>query len=673
MAEEATIAAAEDDDGWSYPHRPLLQHYMVSLMSFKDGRWENPYHKTTIFSKEQLLTIRPINIKRWLAMRAFKTPTPPNFATDVPFNERAGSLRKAKHGVSVFMPNQHVAWLDGRGGNPTQHGLITKFLKDVEGLETKGLGKKANDKRAYRQIEWDKKLELLRQRTDFQTQWTFTMMSIWSYHLIHRIDDTAHFKVDDPHGSHDYPFAIFTRTRWSKNVRTMKQCPPQIIFGSMEWQNCCQLHLANYLEMYLKQNSNPLFLFTTKRDIKKAPKNIKQQYRNRISKLVWRNEEFKALEDEPEAHNGCGTHSGRKYYADKASKLGAASAQVEYRGRWVGENGRKVVNRHYISINDIYTDAYVASLLCDGGPIKYEPKDGVALTDDWLFSVVVPCTRQRFGHDNRLCRVLGLARLHAVFHSEMSKLLPAEDVARIKHSFGEYYGDVEGNPVEKIGLEIVRVGTRLEIIPHNNVNPQQQPNDAAATLQASDNRQILAAVLRMERNQEAQLQAIRNEQNAQRQWMEQHFQRVLVNQRKYGGTIESGLARMNPRRREFVQQEATAVAMQRRRAQENPAPNLMPTRAIAPEAKLEPNIRCLLDYWREYSVGIGSNKPAKDFTTDEKNGQGVPFKMKYSRRLKIWRYQVYLLNAGLTIEAANSRLIDVYGTDKPSSIIHCIT
>ena len=70
--------------------------------------------------------------------------------------------------------------------------------------------------------------------------------------------------------------------------------------------------------------------------------------------------------------------------------------------------------------------------------------------------------------------------------------------------------------------------------------------------------------------------------------------------------------------------------------------------------------------------GIGDNKPAKDWTTDERNGQGRPLRNKYSRRNKVWRLQSYLVGAGYTIEAANQKIIDVYETDKPTPIIMII-
>jgi hypothetical protein len=114
---------ADNDDGWTYPNRPLLQHYIVSLMSYKHGRWEDPYDNSCVFSKEELLSIRPMDVQNWLALQAFGR-VDPNIQNDIPDNARASSLKKAKSGVSIFMPNRHVAWIEGRGGNPTIYFLV---------------------------------------------------------------------------------------------------------------------------------------------------------------------------------------------------------------------------------------------------------------------------------------------------------------------------------------------------------------------------------------------------------------------------------------------------------------------------------------------------------------------------------------------------------------------
>ena len=64
-----------------------------------------------------------------------------------------------------------------------------------------------------------------------------------------------------------------------------------------------------------------------------------------------------------------------------------------------------------------------------------------------------------------------------------------------------------------------------------------------------------------------------------------------------------------------------------------------------------------------------SNKAAKNFTSYKVNRQGVEFKVKYGRRARIWALRCYLLNKNYTIEAANARIIDTYGSDQISTIV----
>jgi len=382
-------------------------------MSFCHGRTDDPYPKSIQFSKQEFLELRPSDIKRWLAFRAYGNPFPSE--SDNPTGERAASLLKAKHAVSVCMPNRHVKWMEGIGGNPTQHVSITQFIGDVERKETRGLGRKANDKRAYREAEYFKVLELFRSQEDFDHKWKYPMMTLWSHHLIHRLDDSCHFKVDDPHGSHAWPFTLLTKTKWSKNVKTKQQCPDQIILGSSKWKTCTLMSLANYLEMWLEMNHNATHLFTT--DERVGPKgkplgplNVNKQHANRIKAVVWSTDEFKSLEDEVgDDNNGIGTCSNRKYAADRCDKQGAETHQVEYRGRWTGENGQRVVKKHYVSSDNPYADAYVASLLCDNGPTRYKLQEGIDVNDNWLYSEVIPNIKRRFGNDLRLCQVLVLA------------------------------------------------------------------------------------------------------------------------------------------------------------------------------------------------------------------------------------------------------------------------
>jgi hypothetical protein len=79
----------------------------------------------------------------------------------------------------------------------------------------------------------------------------------------------------------------------------------------------------------------------------------------------------------------------------------ATTEQVEYRGHWVGKKGHSICARSYhVGTDDPYTDSFVASLLCQGGPVAYQLKEVIIVTDDWIFEHVVPNIQTRYRHDN---------------------------------------------------------------------------------------------------------------------------------------------------------------------------------------------------------------------------------------------------------------------------------
>jgi hypothetical protein len=92
--------------------------------------------------------------------------------------------------------------------------------------------------------------------------------------------------VSAPHGNPEFPFTIKTRTKWSKNVRSFKNCPDQIILGSKLWSDCILLHLAWYLEQWLGRNVPTVkFLWTAGEDEEKDPKHIKATYKKIVEVL----------------------------------------------------------------------------------------------------------------------------------------------------------------------------------------------------------------------------------------------------------------------------------------------------------------------------------------------------------------------------------------------------
>jgi hypothetical protein len=81
----------------------------------------------------------------------------------------------------------------------------------------------------------------------------------------------------------------------------------------------------------------------------------------------------------------------------------------------------------------------------------------------------------------------------------------------------------------------------------------------------------------------------------------------------------------------------------------------------------------LFEVWQEYQFGIGNNKPAKDFTSAERNNRGNGLKQKYHYRNKVWKLQSYMLHAGWTVEGMNAEISRVYNSSHITAIIKGIT
>ena len=171
---------------------------------------------------------------------------------------------------------------------------------------------------------------------------------------------------------------------------------------------------------------------------------------------------------------------------------------------------------------------------------------------------------------------MGLARLWSIFNEDSADLLPTADVARIKNSFVEYFGDGHDQPVVKIPLEIVKVGTRLEIIPFQEYqavgedeqgrNQEQQaaqrPAPAALRLQANDQRQVIALLQRNQRANDEQFDAIRGTLQRHFEFHQEQYNRIVANQRRYGGSIHSAMARRDRNRQLANNRNANAAAAQ---------------------------------------------------------------------------------------------------------------
>jgi hypothetical protein len=445
----------------------------------------------------------------------------------------------------------------------------------------------------------------------------------------------------------------------------------------------------------------------TDNDDEAGPANINKRYGNRVKAVCWMNPNFKALNDQtgPD-EKGLGKHSNRKWASTRASRKGARKEQVELRGRWIGDVNSSIVSKHYIDPEDYYTDALVAAFLCEGGPVKYMLRpEAQQVTGIWLYQVVVPNLLLRFARDHRFLMVMALAKLWAVFDDTAYEELPLQEAGRIREAFNQSYGAIEGgNPVTKVRLQVLNVDGRLQVVPAaGNDNgdgsgegigngEQQNQQQQQQVPRYTNNRETLALSQHHHQEVMQRLDMLQAEQQAMRGWMQQMFDRVITNQRRYGGTVHSSFARGNrqeQQRRDLQQQRAAADdnnEANNNNAAAHPAraagPGVQgpPARARAARpvggdrhARLVARPGCLYELWQEYQFGIGNNKPAKNFTTVERNNRDEGLKQKYHYRNKVWKLQSYMFNAGWTVEGMNAEISRVYNSSHVTTIIKGIT
>ena len=217
--------------------------------------------------------------------------------------------------------------------------------------------------------------------------------------------------------------------------------------------------MSIYLESFLEMFPNSKYLFTED-DNKKAPCRLKSTYTNALREKVWRKQAFIKLA--PEAGpidanmypTDIASHSSCKCPVEYATNSGASSNEVEIRGRWKGQKGGRVVFR-YINVQQLYEDVRVASLLCRGEPVQYTIKEGVQITDDWLFEHVVPNIRRRFPNDAMLFRVMALSLLYICLQHNEEIYVPAPLRNRVKDTYTDLGLAVE-EPIQKMTLHDYR-------------------------------------------------------------------------------------------------------------------------------------------------------------------------------------------------------------------------
>ena len=228
-----------------------ISTYRSTFLRFMQYTNKIAYPKDYVFSIEELAAITPQHVHAWFCYKTFgKDNYEPG---DKPMFAMQNAIKGWKKHISFFLnaiTNQ--PWNDQlKTGNPTKSTIINDLIAIVGQKETRGLGLPSNQDRTFKPHELVQILDTLRSSNDANLRYRYPAMLTFMFHLISRGDDAAHVYKSSLCASSIYDGALTTRLRWSKNVRERRDCPPQIMLGSMNPIYCVYLSLAIFLEQWI--------------------------------------------------------------------------------------------------------------------------------------------------------------------------------------------------------------------------------------------------------------------------------------------------------------------------------------------------------------------------------------------------------------------------------------
>lgn len=341
---------------------------LIQLMSFLDGVTYTIHDE---FSSDRLLTITDEDICRYFNHKAYGVEAPG--PEDYPTHCRANTLFYHKKALSFFMPRANMTWDDvTQRGNPTKSTAVNKLISKVKKHEVRGSGVPSQARRA---VEWEEFLDVLIATSEVFATKESAMVFLLAvltlqWQLIARIDDVMQLKTSTILFNYRDPYSLHIKMCWSKNIRTERQSPTQILFAAMDPIVCPLLNIAILMET-LGSEGGLIF-------------GRSKQTAAHLLKQVYSSSAFTS-----QRPGKLGTHSMRKGPATFAARYGCHKDWINQRGRWRG--GAQQVDT-YIDVFQPYPDARVAGVLCGPrGPCKYQVKEGMMVPAAFLQSVAQHC------------------------------------------------------------------------------------------------------------------------------------------------------------------------------------------------------------------------------------------------------------------------------------------
>ena len=597
---------------------------LYHFMSFLDGITYSPDDTTVNFSADRLASITADDVVRYLNFKAYGTPEPGE--NDFPKLLRSSTILFQKKAISYFMPRQNMQWDDlAHRGNPTKSTAVNKVIAEIKKHEVRGTGVPTSARRAVEWMEYIDFLTATRHVFSSKPDVMIRLLAILTlqWHFIARIDDCMQLATTTVLYNYSAPFTLYIKMVWSKNIRTERESPTQILLAAMNPLVCCLLNLAVMMETVGTEGG---MLFGCSH--KTAANHLKQVYSSSF---------FSSTRP-----GKLGTHSMRKGPATFASRFGMPKDWINQRGRW---RGKKQQVDSYIDVFQPYPDAKVAGVLCGTrGPCMYKVKAGMDVPLAFL-EWITPNSCAAF--NRAIAKVLALPLLWASYEREYVcngksySIIPEDLAAQIKEKWISAGGDVNMNPIEKIPLEARHNGDQLVLVPlvHRGDADADENNNGGVAAAAMDTTSFVDGVVDSDRDvllaQNHLLQQCVED-------MKNEMISILAEHRQYMVTINSNVGRI-----------ATQPVVRRSVLSSSSA------RAANP-AQLSRSPKSLYLLWDEYEIGLEGNKAAKDFTQHERGA----VKHNYCRRNVFWEVVERLMRRGHTSRVAIDMIRAAYGLSK---------
>ena len=624
--------------------------YLCRFLGYLDGTMYN-HRVQGPFPPARLLQIQPEQFLKWLTFCAYgKDEIGPQ---DRPTEWRVDTIAFAKKAVSFYMPH-HGEWNCSTSyGNPTRDKSILRFIQEVKKHQVRKQGRASRVKRDMTLPEFKKAIELLEAGSYRNIRWTSCLRL--QFNLIGRGDDVHEMDTKNLKRHPQFEFALQTTLNWSKNVKDERDCPPQIMLGSMNPLFCVLLDLAIYLEVKFSRDGSlhSQYVYTDEID-EKAPKQCLAAYSRAVKKQVFDNYAFLVLSCQ--TAGGLGVHSIRKFPASWIKTVGGTQDEIDVRGRWKGVSGNRVSTR-YINPEQQYTDAKMAGLLCMDGPVKYEFETGAAVGRAFFLQYVCPAISRYFPDTSMMADVLGPPLLWACFDPSMQHRMPDWLRTRVRDGYAscrppDYPEDV--NPIKKSLLVIFQVGDQVCIERCVPEDDGQCDNDGNVVARVNNDNPVAQQQDRM-RNQFGRRE-FANQLTAQLHNIQLRLTRLEEKvEASTGGMKQEFLKQVSMLNRNVNRLQVFAPRQRVGRAGNDNGG--APVASRQTNARLSARPKDLHSLWTEYTHGLGGLKAARDFTPVER-GQD---KRKYCKRKVFWDVILKLVDAGWTAPAAVDYVYQVYG------------